>query len=166
MPRSKRVYDTLFGKEAHVDVEGRHDYRTDDAAFVFSTPLDWKDACFANGGTIGFNRGSPEEVDAWHQTAIDNGGTSVEDPPGIREVSVRQAVPRLRAQSGWQQALRALPAGPMTLEILSDNKSHGGRQLVVKHASAATGTDMTFSIFLPPQAEGAGSCRSSGTSRA
>lgn len=41
----------------------------------------------------------------------------------------------------------------MTLEIVSENKAHGGRQLVVKHASSATGTDMTFSIYLPPQAE-------------
>jgi S-formylglutathione hydrolase len=40
----------------------------------------------------------------------------------------------------------------MSLEIVSETKAHGGRQLVVKHASAATGTDMTFSIFLPPQA--------------
>jgi len=39
------------------------------------------------------------------------------------------------------------------LEVVSDNKSHGGRQLVVRHASSATVTDMTFSIFLPPQAE-------------
>ena len=39
------------------------------------------------------------------------------------------------------------------MEILSENQAHGGRQLVVKHASGATGTDMTFSIFLPPQAE-------------
>ena len=38
-------------------------------------------------------------------------------------------------------------------EILSENKSHGGRQLVVRHASSATRGDMTFSIFLPPQAE-------------
>jgi S-formylglutathione hydrolase len=42
----------------------------------------------------------------------------------------------------------------VTLEIVSENESHGGRQLVVKHASAATSTDMTFSIFLPPQAKG------------
>jgi S-formylglutathione hydrolase len=42
------------------------------------------------------------------------------------------------------------------LEILSENKSHGGRQLVVKHPSTATGTDMIFSIFLPPQAEQGG----------
>ena len=39
------------------------------------------------------------------------------------------------------------------MEIVSENRSHGGRQLVVKHASSATSTDMTFSIFLPPQAE-------------
>ena len=43
------------------------------------------------------------------------------------------------------------------MEILSENRSHGGRQLVVKHASASTGTDMTFSIFLPQQAE-SGKC--------
>ena len=42
------------------------------------------------------------------------------------------------------------------MEIVSENKAHGGRQLVCTHASLATGTDMTFSIFLPPQAEGGG----------
>jgi S-formylglutathione hydrolase len=42
------------------------------------------------------------------------------------------------------------------MEIVSENRSHGGRQLVVKHPSAATSTDMTFSIFLPPQAEAGG----------
>jgi S-formylglutathione hydrolase len=42
------------------------------------------------------------------------------------------------------------------VEIVSENKAHGGRQLVVKHPSSATGTDMTFSIFLPPQAAESG----------
>jgi len=42
------------------------------------------------------------------------------------------------------------------MDALSDNQAHGGRQLVVKHASASTGTDMIFSIFLPPQAEEGG----------
>jgi S-formylglutathione hydrolase len=41
----------------------------------------------------------------------------------------------------------------VSLHIISENRSYGGRQLVVKHASAATGTEMSFSIFLPPQAE-------------
>ena len=40
-----------------------------------------------------------------------------------------------------------------SFEILSESRSHGGRQLVCRHASAATKTDMVFSIFLPPQAE-------------
>jgi S-formylglutathione hydrolase len=39
------------------------------------------------------------------------------------------------------------------VEIVSENKSHGGRQLVVKHASIATSTVMTFAIYLPPQTE-------------
>ncbi|MEO7602533.1 MAG: S-formylglutathione hydrolase [Sphingomicrobium sp.] len=40
----------------------------------------------------------------------------------------------------------------MTLEIISEAKTHGGRQLVIRHPSSATGTSMTFSLFLPPQA--------------
>ena len=38
------------------------------------------------------------------------------------------------------------------MEVVSENKSHGGRQLVCRHQSSATRTPMTFSIFLPPQA--------------
>ncbi|HEY1231590.1 MAG TPA: S-formylglutathione hydrolase, partial [Ramlibacter sp.] len=41
----------------------------------------------------------------------------------------------------------------MSLEIVSENRAHGGRQVVAKHASTSTGTDMTSSVFLPPQAE-------------
>ena len=44
----------------------------------------------------------------------------------------------------------------MTLEVLSENKAFGGRQLVVRHASSACRCDMTFSIFLPPQVERGG----------
>jgi S-formylglutathione hydrolase len=39
------------------------------------------------------------------------------------------------------------------MKIVAENKSYGGRQLVCTHLSVATGTDMTFSIFLPPQAK-------------
>ena len=42
------------------------------------------------------------------------------------------------------------------MEIVSETRAHGGRQLVVRHASASTSTDMTFSIFLPPQAGNGG----------
>ena len=43
----------------------------------------------------------------------------------------------------------------MTLETISTNRSHGGTQGVYKHASSSTGTDMTFSVFVPDHAEGA-----------
>jgi S-formylglutathione hydrolase len=42
------------------------------------------------------------------------------------------------------------------MEVVSENRSHGGRQLVVKHASGACHCDMAFSIFLPPQADQGG----------
>ncbi|MCB2083219.1 MAG: S-formylglutathione hydrolase, partial [Sphingomonadaceae bacterium] len=42
----------------------------------------------------------------------------------------------------------------MTLETLSENLAHGGRQGVYKHASTETGTDMSFSVFVPPHAPG------------
>ena len=85
--RSKRFYDALFGKEGHVDDKGRLAYRKNGAAFMVSKPLDGNPACSANGGTVGFLFDSPEEVDAWHQAGVDAGGTSVEDPPGVREIS-------------------------------------------------------------------------------
>ena len=43
----------------------------------------------------------------------------------------------------------------MTMEQVSANVSFGGVQGVYKHASAATGTDMVFSVFVPPHAAGA-----------
>jgi S-formylglutathione hydrolase len=41
----------------------------------------------------------------------------------------------------------------MSLKVTSEARSHGGRQLVLTHDSRATATPMTFSLFLPPQAE-------------
>jgi len=41
----------------------------------------------------------------------------------------------------------------MILETLSTNTSFDGVQGVYRHASRETGTDMTFSVFVPPQAE-------------
>ena len=40
-------------------------------------------------------------------------------------------------------------------ETISTNASHGGVQGVYKHASTSTGTDMTFSVYVPPHTEGA-----------
>jgi S-formylglutathione hydrolase len=39
----------------------------------------------------------------------------------------------------------------MTIETVSTNNAFGGTQGVYRHASKATGTDMTFSVYVPPQ---------------
>jgi S-formylglutathione hydrolase len=43
----------------------------------------------------------------------------------------------------------------MTLETVSTNQSYGGVQGVYKHTSCVTGTDMTFSVYVPPHEPGA-----------
>jgi S-formylglutathione hydrolase len=42
----------------------------------------------------------------------------------------------------------------MIIETVSTNRSHGGVQGVYRHASVATGTDMTFSVYVPPHDTG------------
>ena len=39
------------------------------------------------------------------------------------------------------------------MKIVSVNNSHGGVQYVCRHQSLATGTEMTFSVFVPPAAD-------------
>lgn len=41
------------------------------------------------------------------------------------------------------------------MEQISVNRAFGGEQGVYRHASAATGTDMTFSVYVPDHAQGA-----------
>ena len=43
----------------------------------------------------------------------------------------------------------------MSIETISSNHSFGGTQGVYKHPSSATGTGMTFSVFVPEHAHGA-----------
>ena len=38
-----------------------------------------------NGSTIGFKCNSPDQVRQFHDTAVAHGGTSIENPPGLRE---------------------------------------------------------------------------------
>ena len=44
------------------------------------------------------------------------------------------------------------------METLSTALGHGGTQGVYRHASRETGTDMTFSVFVPPQAGAGATC--------
>lgn len=63
-------------------------YRHDGSSFCVTEPINGEKATFANGGTIGFKCSSPEQVVAFHAAAIAHGGTSIEDPPGLREGSL------------------------------------------------------------------------------
>ena len=49
-----------------------------------SEPINGEPACFANGGTIGFRCDSAEQVKAFHDAGVANGGTTDQDPPGLR----------------------------------------------------------------------------------
>lgn len=61
-------------------------FRHDGGMFCVSEPINGEPAAFGNGGTIGFRCASPEQVRQFHDAAIANGGTSIEDPPGLREL--------------------------------------------------------------------------------
>jgi predicted lactoylglutathione lyase len=54
---------------------------------MVSRPIDGKAASASNGGTVGFDLDSPEDIDTWHRRGVEAGGTSVEDPPGWRALS-------------------------------------------------------------------------------
>ncbi|MBN8929144.1 MAG: glyoxalase [Rhodospirillales bacterium 69-11] len=89
--RSKKFYDALFeamgGKPGKTDAKGRLLYMHNGGLFMVTTPIDGKPATHANGGTIGFAMSSPEQAKAWHAAGVANGGSAIEDPPGVREGS-------------------------------------------------------------------------------
>jgi catechol 2,3-dioxygenase-like lactoylglutathione lyase family enzyme len=88
LDRAKKFYDALLGT---LDVPpGRMDghrmfYMTPTGIFSVSKPIDGQPATGGNGATIGFAASSPEQADAWHDAGVAAGGTSCEDPPGVRE---------------------------------------------------------------------------------
>ena len=86
--RSKTFYDALFGavggKPAIQDEKGRLIYMHNGGIFLVTPPINGEPACHANGGTIGFAMASPEQADAWHKAGAENGGTPIEDAPGVR----------------------------------------------------------------------------------
>jgi catechol 2,3-dioxygenase-like lactoylglutathione lyase family enzyme len=86
--RSKKFYDAVFaamGAPAGTqDAAGRLVYTHNGGRFMVSKPIDGKPATHANGGTIGFTMSSQEQAKAWHDAGVANGGTSIEDPPGVR----------------------------------------------------------------------------------
>lgn len=93
--RSRRFYDAVLATlgagepvlNRNATGQQRLFYRHDGSTFCVSEPIDGQAATVANGATIGFKCSSPEQVQAFHDAAVAHGGTSIEDPPGLREGS-------------------------------------------------------------------------------
>lgn len=86
---SKVFYDAVLGalgfEPGMIDEKGRCFYFTPTGIFSISLPINGEPASAGNGSTIGFAAETPEIADAWHAAGLANGGTSCEEPPGVRE---------------------------------------------------------------------------------
>ena len=88
LDRTKKFYDAVLGTlGAGPGFVDRHRvfWMTPTGVFAASLPIDEKPATVGNGSTVGFLCASSEQADAWHAAGVANGGTSIEDPPGVRE---------------------------------------------------------------------------------
>lgn len=91
--RSKCFYDAVLGvlgageplRNQNATGHTRLFYRHQGNTFCVVQPINNEPACPANGGTVGFQCQSPEQVQAFHDTAVANGGQSIEEPPGLRD---------------------------------------------------------------------------------
>ena len=87
LDRSKQFYDATFkaigGQEGRKDEKGRLIYMHNGGIFIVTKPIDSQPATAGNGCTIGIAM-EPEKADAWHKAGTENGGTAIEDPPGVR----------------------------------------------------------------------------------
>lgn len=96
LERSKRFYDAVLGtlgagEPFRNTTESGHTrlfYMNGGSTFCVSEPINGEPATHANGGTIGFKCDSPEQVKAFHDAALANGGVSIEEPPGLRNGSL------------------------------------------------------------------------------
>jgi len=85
---SKSFYDAALGAlgvaPGIVDGKGRAIWMTKAGLFMITKPIDGAPACGANGGTIGFAAETVEAAEAFHAAGLANGGTAIEDAPGVR----------------------------------------------------------------------------------
>jgi catechol 2,3-dioxygenase-like lactoylglutathione lyase family enzyme len=87
--QSKTFYDAVLGalgvEPGVMDPKGRCFYRTPTGVFAITPPINGEAATHGNGSTIGFAVDGPAQADNWHAAGIANGGTTCEDPPGVRD---------------------------------------------------------------------------------
>ncbi len=90
--RAERFYNAVLGvlgagephKSRSSSGHQRLFYRHEGSTFGVSEPINGETATSGNGSTLGFKCSSPEQAKAFHDVAVAAGGTSIEDPPGMR----------------------------------------------------------------------------------
>ena len=88
LEKSKQFYDAVLGTlGVPAGAVDRHRvfWRTPAGVFSVSLPIDGQPATLGNGSTIGFACQSAEQADTWHAAGVAHGGSTCEDPPGVRE---------------------------------------------------------------------------------
>ncbi len=102
--QAKVFYDAVLGALGHdpgvIDDKGRCFYRTKTGIFSISKPINGEPASHGNGSTVGFAAASPAAADAWHAAGLAHGGTTCEDPPGVRDGATKLYLAYLRDPSG------------------------------------------------------------------
>ena len=102
--QSKVFYDAVLGALGHdpgvIDDKGRCFYYTKTGIFSISKPINGEPASHGNGSTVGFAAADPAAADAWHAAGLKHGGTTCEDPPGVRDGATKLYLAYLRDPSG------------------------------------------------------------------
>jgi catechol 2,3-dioxygenase-like lactoylglutathione lyase family enzyme len=90
LSKSKIFYDAILGclgHEAGIQPDSSrclYNYGKG-SFFAILEPLNGASASCGNGSTISFSADSSQAIDAWHAAGLKNGGTTCENPPGIRD---------------------------------------------------------------------------------
>jgi catechol 2,3-dioxygenase-like lactoylglutathione lyase family enzyme len=89
MQASRKFYDATFAALGYAsnyeDPMGRIFWAGSTGSFAITRPIDGQRATCGNGTTIGFTCDSDDKVDAWRAAGVANGGTAIEDAPGMRD---------------------------------------------------------------------------------
>jgi catechol 2,3-dioxygenase-like lactoylglutathione lyase family enzyme len=90
---SKTFYDAIFGvlggKPGIISInptnQTRYMYIHENNVFLITEPIDGNPASHGNGVTVGFKVPDEATGDKWHEAGLNAGGTTCENPPGVRE---------------------------------------------------------------------------------
>jgi extradiol dioxygenase family protein len=106
---SKVFYDAVLGTlgckpgilSMNLSDQKRYIYIHEKNIFIITEPIDGNSATHGNGATVGFSVPDEATGDKWHAAGLSAGGTTCEDPPGIREgMGVKMYLAYLKDPSG------------------------------------------------------------------